>query len=475
MEKTEEKIYKNRWLILFNVVMMTFMSCLDSSIINVALPVMSKQLSVSMAEIEWVVTSYLIVISSSILIFGRLGDIKGKTKIFKFGIILFTLGSLLCGISINLPMLVISRCVQAIGAAGAMATNQGIIAQVFPVNERGRALGITGTFVALGTMIGPPLGGFIVSVVSWKYIFLINLPIGLITFIIGIRILPSSQKAVDEKLDIKGALLFATSIVILFASLIQGHTMGYKNPIILGGFIVSIIAMILFIVVERRTEMPMLQLSIFNNKLFSLSIFCGFTSFIAIAASNIIQPFYLQDVIKMSPSVTGLLMMVYPIILSVVAPISGYLSDKIGSEFLTFLGLSLTSVGLFLMSTLSANSSVWTLVIFIAVMSLGNGLFQSPNNSLIMSTVPKNKLGIAGSVNALVRNLGMVVGVSLATTLLYNRMSEKIGYHVVSYVQGREEVFVYGMKYVYITAGGICVLGAILTAIRLYNRKIRSK
>ena len=471
MEKTEEKIYKNRWLILFNVVLMTFMSCLDSSIINVALPVMSKQLSVSMAAIEWVVTSYLIVISSTILFFGRLGDIKGKAKIFKFGIILFTIGSLLCGISINLPMLVISRCIQAIGAAGAMATNQGIIAQVFPVNERGRALGITGTFVALGTMIGPPLGGFIVSILSWKYIFLINLPIGLLTFIMGIRILPSSKKVTDEKLDIKAAILFSVGIVLLFGSLIQGHTMGYKNPIILSGFIVSILAMILFVAVERRTEMPMLQLSIFKNKLFSLSIFCAFTSFIGIAASNIIQPFYLQDVMKLSPSIAGLFMMVYPIVLSVVAPISGYLSDKIGSEFLTFLGLSLTSVGLFFMSTLNENSSMRLLVVFIVTMSLGNGLFQSPNNSLVMATVPKSKLGIAGSINALVRNLGMVVGVSLATTLLYNRMSEKIGYPVVSYVKGREDVFIYGMKYVYITLGGVCVLGAVLTALRLYNKK----
>jgi MFS family permease len=170
-----------------------------------------------------------------------------------------------------------------------------------------------------------------------------------------------------------------------------------------------------------------------------------------------------------------MIMMTFPLILSVVAPISGHLSDKIGSEFLTFLGLLLTSAGLFLMSTLNEHSDLLTMIVFIAIMSLGNGLFQSPNNSLVMSTVPPNKLGIAGSVNALVRNLGMVFGITLATTLLYNRMSHKLGYDVVDYVQGQEEAFIYGMRYVYITAAVICTVGALLTAYRLYTRRMNKK
>lgn len=475
MEKVDEKVYKNRWIILFNIVMMTFMSCLDSSIVNVALPVMANKLDVSMASIEWVVTSYLIVISSTILIFGRLGDVKGKTRIFKFGIILFTIGSLMCGISTSLFFLVVARVLQAIGAAGTMSTSQGIITHVFPSNERGRALGISGTSVALGTMVGPPLGGFIVSVLSWKYIFLINVPIGLITFFMGTKILPKPQENIKEKLDIKGAILFITAIVLIFGSLIQGQNVGYNNPTIILGFVVGILAMVVFIVIEKRVEYPLLQLSIFENKLFSLSIFCGFISFVAISCPNIIQPFYLQKVMKLSPSVTGILMIAFPVVLAIVAPVSGYLSDKIGSELLTFLGLLFTSAGLFLMSTLNQYSNLWVLTFFVVIMSIGNGLFQSPNNSLIMSTVPKNKLGIAGSVNALVRNLGMVFGISLSTTLLYNRMSHKIGYHVVNYVEGRDDVFVYGMRYVYITAAVICASGALLTALRLYKSKVLSQ
>jgi len=460
---------KNKWTILIIVSMVVFMAVLDSNIVNVALPVMAKSLNVTTAGIQLVITSYLIVISATILFFGRLGDIIGKGKVFKFGIALFTLGSLFCGLTSSLTVLVLSRVIQAIGASCVMANSQGIIADVFPVGERGKALGITGTFVALGALVGPPLGGFIVEVASWEYIFLINLPIGIITLFFSLKILPNGHKTPDEKMDGLGALLFVFVIVPLFGALSKGQEVGFTQPIILLSFLLSILSFIRFIMVEKKRKDPLLELEIFKNKLFSLSIFCGFISFVAIFCSMIIQPFYLQDVMKFSPGFTGLILMVYPLILAVVAPFSGHLSDKIGGEFLTFLGLMLTSLGLLLMSTLNETSSIMSMVLFIGIMSLGNGLFQSPNNSLVMSTVPKNKLGITGSVNALVRNLGMVCGIALATGILYNRMSYKIGVHVTDYVIGRNDAFIYGMRIVYITAACICLSGAILTALRLFR------
>lgn len=475
MQNKDSKIYRKRWIILLTTVLLTFMSTLDSSIVNVALPVMSEELSVSMASIEWVVTSYLIIIVSTILLFGRLGDIKGKTRIFKFGIVIFTIGSLLCGVSNSLIMLVFSRIIQAIGASATMATNQGIITHVFPKNERGRALGINGTFVALGAMIGPPIGGIIVSVLSWQYIFLINVPIGILAVIFAMKTLPKSNDNLEEKLDIKGAVLFGLTMILVFGALTFGKEIGYNNKGIILAFIVSVALFIVFIKVEREISQPLLNLRIFNNSLFSLSIFCSFISFVAISSSNIIIPFYLQDVMKLSPSVTGILMTVSPIILAVVAPMSGYMSDRVGSEFLTFVGLIGTSLGLFLMSSLNEYSHLSLLILFIAIMTIGNGMFQSPNNSLVMSTVDKSNLGIAGSINALVRNLGMVFGISLSTTLLYNRMSSKMGYHVTGYISGRDDIFVYGMRYVYICAALICFIGAILTGYRLYGSKRKIK
>ncbi|MEY8001257.1 MFS transporter [Clostridium sp. Mt-5] len=469
MNNTNNKTYDKRWIILFTVVSATFMSTLDGSIVNVALPDMSAKLHVAMAGIEWVVTGFLITILATILIFGRLGDIKGKTKVFRFGVILFTVGSLLCGLTNSLPFLIAARSIQAVGAAATMATNQGIITQVFPANERGSALGIIGTSVALGGMTGPPLGGFIVSAASWKYIFLINVPIGIIVFIMSIKIFPKSDKVLDEKLDGKGSFLFMISIILMFGALVQGQSIGYNNPIMISSFIVSLIAFVIFIIVETKIKLPLLQLGIFKNSLFSISIICGFISFVAISASNIILPFYFQDTMKLSPASTGLYMMVSPVVLSIVAPLSGHLSDKIGSEVLTLIGLFFTSLGLFFISSLSEKSPLIMIVIYIVIMTIGNGMFQSPNNSLIMSTVPRNKLGIAGSVNALVRNLGFVVGTSFSTLLLYNRMSYKMGYRVIDYVKGRDNVFMYGMRWVYISAAILCLIGALITAFRLYT------
>lgn len=471
MEHTKEK---SKWAILVIVVLSVFMSTLDGSIVNVALPKMARALHVETSSIQLVPLSYLIIITGTVLIFGRLGDIYGKTKLFKFGLGLFTLGSLFCGLADTFAFLLIARIIQAVGAAGTMATSQGIIAEVFPPNERGRALGFSGTAVALGALVGPGLGGIIVGAGKWEYIFLINVPIGIAALYTASKLLPKGHKTARGKLDIAGTILILLTIVPLFTAVSEGLSLGYTSPLILSGFTVALISFLLFLRLENRIETPLIELQIFHNKLFSLSVFCAFITFVAIFCSNIILPFYLQDVRAYSPQHAGVIMMLYPLILSVAAPASGHLSDKIGSEILTFIGLLLVSAGLFFMSTLNADSSLPVMLVFIAAMSLGMGLFQSPNNALIMSTVSRDKLGVAGSINALVRNMGMVCGISLATTLLYQMMSLKLGYRVTDFTTDSGEAFLYGMKIVYITASVICFAGALLTLFRLVKKKPES-
>jgi len=462
---------KNRWSILLIVVLSIFMSALDGSIVNVALPTMAKNLQVTSGAIAWVSIVYLIAISATMLLFGRLGDIWGKTRIFKYGIALFTLGSLLCGITHSLNILLIARIIQAIGAAGMMANSQGIITGVFPPQERGRALGLTGTFVALGSLAGPSLGGIIIAYTSWEYIFWINVPIGIIVLILGMKLLPPAGQRNSEKVDYYGAVLFIFTIVLLFSALGQVQNVGFTAPVVWISLIVVVILFVIFLKVERSSAMPLLELNLFRNKWFTVSIICSFISFVAIFCSNIILPFYLQDVLYFSPGRAGAFLSIYPLVLALVAPISGILSDKIGSEILTLSGLGLTSLGLFLMSTLNENPSYLAMGIFLAIMSLGNGLFQSPNTSLIMSTLPKNKLGIGGGISAFVRNLGMICGITLATTVLYSCMSYKMGYRVTDFVAGRSDVFVFGMRVVFLAAAGICLVGTAITAFRVFSRK----
>ncbi|MCP1225663.1 MFS transporter [Sebaldella sp. S0638] len=471
MNTENNEHYKNKNIILTTVLLLAFMTSFDGSIINVALPSMSKSLSVNTQSISWVFSSYLIAICTLILAFGKLGDLKGKIRVFKTGIFIFTLGSLMCGISTTLPFLITSRIVQAVGAAAAMATSQGIITEAVPKNEIGKAFGLFGTFIALGTMMGAPIGGFIISLFNWNYVFLLNIPFGIITFILCIKFLPKEHVNKGKFPDIKGFLLFVVTIVTFFFSVIQGGALGYSNPFIIGSFVTSIITFVLFIYTENKSSEPMLDLGLFKSKLFSISIFCSFLSFVAIFCLLIVNPFYLHYTRECAPAFIGLLMMFYSIVLTLSALFSGILSDKTRPEILTFTGLIIMGAGFFLMTMLGVSTPIPLLLAFMAVIGFGAGLFQSPNNSLVMSAVNRNKLGIAGSVNALVRNIGMSVGIAIATTLLYSRMSSKAGYRVLTYIEENDNIFLYGMRYVYTIAGILCIIGAIITFIRFRNQK----
>ena len=215
MESIQE-IHRRRWLIFFAVVLTTFINCVDGSSVNVALPSMADELQVTMAGIEWVVTAYTLVIICFILLFGKLGDTIGKDKIFKFGILVFFIGSLVCFSSGSYPILLLGRIVEGIGSAATMANSQGIIVQTFPLHERGKALGLSGSSVALGSMVGPSIGGFIVSYFHWNAIFAMNLPIALLGFVLCCKYLPDMSDHKREKTDIGGVLLFIVMILCVY-------------------------------------------------------------------------------------------------------------------------------------------------------------------------------------------------------------------------------------------------------------------
>lgn len=451
------------------------MATLDISIVNIALPVMSKSLNVPLSSIEWVVASYVMMICSTLLFFGRLGDIVGKSKVFSCGTLLFTIGTLLCGICNSFIPLIVCRFIQGIGASAYMANNQGIITQLYPQEGRGRALGILAAAVALGTMVGAPLGGFIVSALSWNWIFYVNVPIGVILFGLGLKYLPSDQAVSDQHIDKIGAVLQFLGTMLLFGALIGAQEAGFSNPYILGAILLAIVILALFICLEKKKKQPLLDISLFKSKLFSMSLICALISFVCIAAYTFLFPFYLQDTLKISPSKAGLLMMISPIIIAILSAFCGTLADKIGAEILTLVGLLMMSASFFLMSFLNIQSEIITCAVFLAIMAVGQSFFQPANNSLIMSACPKDKLGIGGSVNSLVRNFGQYLGIVLSTTLLYIFMSSKLGRAVTDYVKGRDDVFVFGMQNNDRILMVLCLFGALLTAFRFAKaRSMRS-
>lgn len=467
----EKENFKNKWIILGVLVTQPFMACIDGSIINVALPTIRENLGITMSAAEWIVSSYLIAISAAILIFGRLGDMKSKSKVFLNGILVFVLGSLFCSISPNITILVISRVIQAIGAAMIMATNQGLIADIFPANERGKALGISGSFVALGSILGPALGGVIISYLTWHFIFLINLPIGIIAYIIGKKYLPFKKSNSEETMDKLGASLFVFSILFLFTALLLSQNLGFRNLIIISGFIIGSVLLIIFLKVENKVNKPMLDLSLFKESSFSINLICAFIIFVTTNSINVILPFYLTDILNYTPAVISIIMLFNPLVLLFVAPLSGSLSDKIGSKKLTLLGLLSITIVVFSMSFLTETSSKLHIILLLCLLGLSSGIFNSPNTNLVMSSVPKNKLGIAGSTNALVRNLGLAFGVSLSTSILYSRMSSLAGYRVLESIPGKDYIFIYGMKGVYIIIAIICLLGFFLSLFDKFKSK----
>ena len=472
-QNTNDSIkHNNMWLILIATCLFTFMSTLDGSIVNIAMPTMSKDLAISMNEAEWIVSVYMITICCLLIFWGRISDTIGKIKIFKIGTLIFIMGSLFCGISSTLEMLLISRIIQATGASMTMATNYGIITENFPPEMRGRSLGVLGSFVSLGSIAGPGIGGVIIQKYTWHYIFLINIPIGIFAFVLGYFVFPKSKKKdIPLNLDYLGFILFDMFIISLFMGIFIGQVIGFTKLSIIILFIIAVCSFVGFIFREKRANNPLIDLTIFNNKSFSVGLTCAVLIFSSNLFMNTLLPFYLQDTLKLSSLMSGFILMCVPIAMVIVAPISGALSDKIGAKGLTFLGLFIVSVSQLLFILIGLKTTISYLVILTLLAGTGVALFQSPNNSIIMSSVEHNHLGIAGSINSLARNIGMVTGLSLSTTILYSSMTQKAGYKVNGYINGRDDLFLYGMHIAFLVSFSLCFIAFIITGIRLYRKK----
>lgn len=465
MEKQMTNIRK--WMILVNVAISIFMATLDGSIVNIALPIISTQMGVTISSIQWVVTSYLLTISVLLLIWGRLSDLYGKKKIFAFGFIVFTIGSTMCGLSRSLEFLVAARILQAFGASAMMALSQGIITIIFPPNERGKALGITGTMVAIGSLTGPFLGGILVHAAGWHSIFLINIPIGIIGTILTFVIIPELHEIPSVKVfDIKGAFLFTSSILLLFIGLLFVQDGRLPLAVFIPMLFLSLIALLIFVRLEKRLENPLISIGLFKIHEFSFGLGSAFLAFITLNATLLFMPFYLQYALKLNTLSAGLLISFYPLTAAVVAPLSGWLSDKISYRPLTVTGLGIGTLVLFRMSFLSTSSTHFEIAVLMVLLGAGVSIFQSPNNSSIMGSVPRDRLGVAGGINALFRNLGMVSGTalsvlifSLVTRLSINSLSSK----GLSTDTG---LFMKGYKAVLIFAALSCLAAALISLTR---------
>lgn len=405
------------WLTLLGVGSGVLMATLDASIVNISLPTLVEDLHTDFATVEWVVLAYVLVLTALMLGAARLGDLYNKKRLYQIGLIIFTLGSLLCGLAPTITALIIFRAIQGIGAALTQALGTAIITEVFPPESRGRALGTIGSIVSIGIAAGPPLGGLIIAWAGWHWVFLVNLPIGIIASFIVYRVVPDLHPEKREgSFDVLGAVILFMAMGCYALGMTMGQDLGFDTQwprIFLG---IALVGLVTFVIIERRQRHPMVDLTLFRNTLFSINLLMAFLVFI-VMAGMFLMPFFLELVQGYSAQLVGLLMMAHPAAMGIVAPLAGALSDRYGSRGISLLGLIVVILGCLSVASIQPGLSPLGFVLHLLPFGIGLGMFQSPNNNAIMGSVPRNRLGIASGLLALMRTLGQTSGLPLMGTL----------------------------------------------------------
>ena len=425
------------------------MGTLNSTIVNVALPVMSQEMKVSINAIQWVISSYLLTTVLLLPIFGKLSEFTGKKYIFSLGTLLFAIGSALCAFSHTLGVLTISRILQAVGTSGMFSMSMGIVSAAFPDNERGRALGIVGTMVAIGTIAGSSLGGILVSAFGWPSIFVINVPVGIAGSILSFFFLPESSNLKKAKsFDIMGTVSFSLFILILFLALLFTQQNVLSVIWLIPAMAAAAVFLLVFIKTETKAKNPMLDLGLFKVREFSFGLAAAYFCFIILNSTMLFIPFYLQNVLRLSTLDSGLILSAYPISMGIVAPISGWLSDRISYRPLGVAGMIITAAAMLLLTTLNQTSSVPEVIILLCLLGTGLSVFQSPNNARVMGSVSRDQLGVASSTNALFRYIGLSSGTTFSMLIFSFASNINIdnlagGFHMGAFLHGITVVYVF--------------------------------
>lgn len=464
-----EQTASGKWWALLGIGIGEFMFSLDLHIVNITLPTLVESFHTSFATIQGVTLSYMLTLSVFMLVAGRLSDMFSKKPLYLAGIFTFTLSSLMCGLAPSIGFLIGFRAFQGLGAAFIAAVGVAIISEIFPQQERGRALGIIAALTSVAISFGPSVGGLLISLWNWRLVFLVNVPVGLIATWIVLRVVPNQPRSESLKsFDWAGALLLALALSSFAFGMTQGQQQGFGNTTVIFCLTLSAIALACFAIAESRIEQPMLNLKIFRSLKFSISLLLSWIAYITIAGFVFLAPFFLELVKHYSPQQVGLLLAVTAFICALTSPIAGSLSDQFGASSVSIIGLMLMTLGYFTISNFDTELTSLGWIVGVTPLSMGIAMFTVPNNSAIMGAAPKEQLGIAAGLLFLSRTLGHTIGIPLFGTLFSlltmtgAKSSSEMAFTNVT--TAPVEALVFGMQttfhFAWLILGGLVILAA---------------
>jgi EmrB/QacA subfamily drug resistance transporter len=452
---------KRKWGVLVVISFSLFIVLLDVTIVNIALPHIMTAFKAGLSSIEWVFNVYTLVFAALLLNLGKLADLFGRRLLFLIGLGIFTLASLGCCLAPSFNVLLIFRGVQAIGGAAMMPATLSILNVEFSKSQRGLALGIWGAVAGAANALGPIIGGALVDATSWRYIFVINVPIGIFAFIATLMIVKeSTDPSADRHIDIPGVLIASLALVCLTYALVEGQKYGWSSPTILTLFGVAAVSFVTFVFIELKKASPLAQLRLFGNRVFTSGNFIILVVTFGLIGVLYLLVLFLQIILGFSALKAGLTLLPLPLAIMVVAPLAGRLTDKIGGRWLLFAGTIIAAVGIYLMSDLSGTTDWPDLILPLAVCGIGMGLVMAPVTTVVMASTPVQQSGMGAGIFSTVRLIGSVLGLSVLGAVLQNQLVNGISNALSKYPQlpaTLRNQLVNGIQSGSLGAGGISV------------------
>ena len=446
-------------MLILSVAFASFMVNLDTYIVNISLPAITDYFDATTGEVSWVSLTYNLTVASLLLIIGKLGDRVGMRKLFVYGYAVFTASSLLCGLSTHLSWLLAGRCMQGIGASVLYAMTPAMVSKFLPKEIRGVAFGTLATVAALGITVAAPLGGLLTGLFSWHWIFLINIPTGIVAIIVCRWVVPKDapepETAASGGFDVAGALLSFTAALTLVFSMNQGHEMGWRSSAIVSSFVLSALSFTLFLRRERSARAPLLELRLFSNVAFTLGNLASVLAFAFLAGHNFLLPFYLTLVAGMRIEAAGAIYLIYSLVYMAVGPTTGRITRRVPPRTLCTASMILGALTAFGFAATLSLPALWPVMAYLVLLGVTFGLFVTSNNTVVMDMAPDGKQGMVSGVYRMFNRLGMTFGVCFFETVFSHLLAVHTAAGKVDYKTIPQALLVRGFQYSYLAGAAV--------------------